>query len=78
MSYAFETIYYADSVFLTVGIGMMSIVQLDNDRAVRGDTHRIDLRIATGEVDTLGESLETALSSTIRETVEATLCMSPR
>ncbi|EER03683.1 Heat shock 70 kDa protein, putative [Perkinsus marinus ATCC 50983] len=50
-----------------------AIVELDNDRAVRGDTHRIDLRIATGEVDTLGESLETALSSTIRETVEATL-----
>ncbi|KAF4699641.1 hypothetical protein FOZ62_024007 [Perkinsus olseni] len=55
-----------------------AIVRLDSDRAARRDHHRVDVRIASRDLRSVGESLETALSSTIRKTVAATLYMSPR
>ncbi|KAF4703038.1 hypothetical protein FOZ63_031937, partial [Perkinsus olseni] len=55
-----------------------AIVRLDTDRAARRDHHRVDVRIASRDLRSVGESLETALSSTIRMTVAATLYMSPR
>ncbi|KAF4658085.1 hypothetical protein FOL47_008192 [Perkinsus chesapeaki] len=56
---------------------MLAIVKVDSERAERQDAHVLDVRIATGELSSTEDSLEIALSSTIRKTVEASISVFP-